>query len=80
MKEFVSFRAGLQTTQNGKFYAMSTKFDKFSNEGKTLVVQFTVKHEQKIDCGGGYVKVRWSSSNCLVLGSFLLLSTLVNGK
>ena len=25
---------------------------------KTLVVQFTVKHEQKIDCGGGYVKVR----------------------
>ena len=25
---------------------------------KTLVVQFTVKHEQKIDCGSGYVKVR----------------------
>ena len=25
---------------------------------KTLVVQFTVKHEQKIDCEGGYVKVR----------------------
>lgn len=49
--------AGLQTSQNGKFYAMSTKFDKFSNEEKTLVVQFTVKHEQKIDCGGGYVKV-----------------------
>ena len=23
-----------------------------------LVVQFTVKHEQKIDCGGSYVKVR----------------------
>ena len=22
------------------------------------MVQFTVKHEQKIDCGGGYVKVR----------------------
>ncbi|KAG5848030.1 hypothetical protein ANANG_G00132520 [Anguilla anguilla] len=29
----------------------------FSNEGKPLVIQFTVKHEQKIDCGGGYVKV-----------------------
>ena len=29
----------------------------FSNEGKNLVVQFTVKHEQNIDCGGGYVKV-----------------------
>ena len=35
-------------------YARSASF---SNEGKTLVIQFTVKHEQKIDCGGGYVKV-----------------------
>merc|ERR1712042_268952 len=24
---------------------------------KTMVVQFTVKHEQNIDCGGGYVKM-----------------------
>ena len=57
VKETALFHAGLQTSQNGKFYAVSTKFDKFSTEGKTLVVQFTVKHEQKIDCGGGYVKV-----------------------
>jgi calreticulin len=49
---------GLQTTQDARFYAISAKFDKpFSNEGKTLVVQFSVKHEQEIDCGGGYVKV-----------------------
>lgn len=48
---------GLKTTQDAKFYAISAKFDSFSNEGKALVVQFTVKHEQKIDCGGGYVKV-----------------------
>ncbi|KAI7791103.1 calreticulin 3a [Triplophysa rosa] len=48
---------GLQTSQDARFYALSTHFDSFSNEGKTLVVQFTVKHEQKIDCGGGYVKV-----------------------
>ena len=48
---------GVQTSQDAKFYAMSAKFDKFSNEGKTTVVQFTVKHEQNIDCGGGYVKV-----------------------
>merc|ERR1712178_502057 len=27
------------------------------NEGKTLVVQFSVKHEQDIDCGGGYLKL-----------------------
>ena len=48
---------GVQTSQDAKFYAMSAKFDKFSNEGKSTVVQFTVKHEQNIDCGGGYVKV-----------------------
>jgi calreticulin len=49
---------GLQTSQDAKFYGLSAKFDEaFSNEGKTLVIQFRVKHEQNIDCGGGYVKV-----------------------
>lgn len=48
---------GLQTSQDARFYASSARFEPFSNEGKPLVVQFTVKHEQKIDCGGGYVKV-----------------------
>ncbi|KAJ7993159.1 hypothetical protein DPEC_G00269530 [Dallia pectoralis] len=48
---------GLQTSQDARFYAISSRFEPFSNEGKSLVVQFTVKHEQKIDCGGGYVKV-----------------------
>lgn len=53
----VSF-AGIQTSQDAKFYGLSAKFDEpFSNEGKTLVIQFQVKHEQTIDCGGGYVKV-----------------------
>lgn len=40
-----------------RFYAIATTFDKFSNEGKNLVVQFTIKHEQNIDCGGGYIKL-----------------------
>lgn len=49
---------GLQTTQDARFYGISAKFDKtFSNEGKNLVIQFSVKHEQEIDCGGGYVKL-----------------------
>jgi len=48
---------GLRTSQDAKFYARSAKFDSFSNAGKDLVVQFSVKHDQKIDCGGGYVKV-----------------------
>lgn len=51
---------GIQTSQDAKFYARTAKFDeKFNNEGKSLVVQFSVKHEQKIDCGGGYVKVNF---------------------
>ena len=54
---FISF-SGIQTSQDAKFYGISHKFDKpFSNEGKTLVIQFTVKHEQNIDCGGGYMKL-----------------------
>ncbi|KAI3933948.1 hypothetical protein MKW92_051550 [Papaver armeniacum] len=30
----------------------------FSNKGKILVFQFNVKHEQTLDCGGGYMKLR----------------------
>jgi calreticulin len=49
---------GLQTTQDARFYATSAKFPTpFSNEGKDLVVQFSVKFPQKIDCGGGYIKI-----------------------
>ncbi|XP_032992735.1 calreticulin-3 [Lacerta agilis] len=48
---------GLQTTENVRFYAISSRFKPFSNRGKPLVIQYTVKHEQKIDCGGGYVKI-----------------------
>merc|ERR1711959_704624 len=48
---------GLQTSQDAKFYAISAKTKEFSNEGKTLVVQYSVKHEQDIDCGGGYLKI-----------------------
>ncbi|XP_032483290.1 calreticulin-3 isoform X2 [Phocoena sinus] len=48
---------GLQTTQNSRFYAISARFKPFSNKGKTLIIQYTVKHEQKMDCGGGYIKL-----------------------
>merc|ERR1711963_892950 len=48
---------GIKTSQDAKFYGLSAKFDKFSNEGKNLVIQFTVKHGQNIDCGGGYAKI-----------------------
>jgi len=48
---------GLQTSQDARFYALSTKFKPFSNKDKPLVIQFSIKHEQNIDCGGGYIKV-----------------------
>ncbi|KAG0730261.1 Calreticulin [Chionoecetes opilio] len=48
---------GIQTSQDARFYGLSTKFEPFGNKGKPLVIQFTVKHEQNIDCGGGYLKV-----------------------
>jgi len=54
---------GIQTSQDAKFYSLAAKFPKFSNEGKTLVIQFSVKHEQNIDCGGGYVKVMASDAD-----------------
>jgi calreticulin len=48
---------GLKTSQDAKFYAISAEFPKaITNEGKDLVVSFSVKHEQGLDCGGGYLK------------------------
>lgn len=48
---------GIRTPTNAKSYAISSKFPAFTNDGKTLVVQFTVKNEQNLDCGGGYIKI-----------------------
>ena len=54
---------GIQTSQDARFYAISAKFPQFSNEGKTLVLQYQVRHPQKIDCGGGYIKLLPHSVN-----------------
>jgi len=48
---------GLQTTQDARFYQISAEFPEFSNKDKPLILQYVVKHEQKIDCGGGYIKI-----------------------
>lgn len=55
--------AGLQTSQDARFYALSSRFDDFNNQDQPLVIQFTVKHEQSIDCGGGYIKLFPSDVN-----------------
>merc|ERR1711990_701676 len=51
---------GIQTTGDLKHHAISAKLDApFSNEGKTLVIQFSAKNEKKeyAFCGGGYIKL-----------------------
>jgi len=48
---------GLHTTTDARFYQISAEYPEFSNKGKDLIVQYSVKHEQKIDCGGGYLKL-----------------------
>merc|ERR1719272_2524505 len=54
---FESADSGIKTSEDAKFYGLLAEFDEFSNTDKDLYVQFTVKHEQNIDCGGGYVKI-----------------------
>eukprot|EP00212_Chloropicon_laureae_P003542 CAMPEP_0197487300 /NCGR_PEP_ID=MMETSP1311-20131121/2321_1 /TAXON_ID=464262 /ORGANISM="Genus nov. species nov., Strain RCC856" /LENGTH=416 /DNA_ID=CAMNT_0043030897 /DNA_START=131 /DNA_END=1381 /DNA_ORIENTATION=+ len=55
--------AGVKTTPDARFYAMSAEMkETFDNKGKDLVLQFSVKHEQKLDCGGGYIKLVPASS------------------
>ena len=48
---------GIQTSPDSRFFAISAEFPEFSNKDKNLVVQFSVKHEQNLDCGGGYIKL-----------------------
>lgn len=50
--------SGIQTSQDAKHYGLSAKLDEtFTNKGKDLVLQFSVKHEQDLDCGGAYIKL-----------------------
>lgn len=46
----------LMTNESGRFYTATAPME-FTNAGKPLLFQFTVKHEQGIDCGGAYVKL-----------------------
>lgn len=51
-------QTGIQTSEDARFYAYSAPIETpFSVEDKDLVFQFSIKHEQKIDCGGGYIKL-----------------------
>jgi len=49
---------GIQTSEDAKFYGLSAKMNKsFTSADKELVVQYSVKHEQSLDCGGAYIKL-----------------------
>lgn len=49
---------GVQTGEDARFYSLARPLEKeMDNEGKDLVLQFSVKHEQNLDCGGGYIKL-----------------------
>ncbi|KAJ2841452.1 hypothetical protein GGI22_007886, partial [Coemansia erecta] len=50
--------AGLQLVDDARFYAYTAKLKRpFNTKGKDFIVQFTVKYEQDIDCGGAYLKL-----------------------
>jgi len=48
---------GLKTGEDARFFGISTEFTPFSNKGKDFVIQYQMKHDQEIECGGGYIKV-----------------------
>lgn len=48
---------GIQTFNDAKHYAISAKIAQFTNKDRTLVVQYSIKLEQDIECGGGYIKL-----------------------
>jgi calreticulin len=48
---------GLRTSEDYRFFTASAKFPDFSNKDKPLVIQYSVKHEQNLDCGGAYIKL-----------------------
>ncbi|CAH8657644.1 unnamed protein product [Schistosoma rodhaini] len=49
---------GLKTTQDARFYGIARKISEpFSNRDKTMVLQFTVKFDKTVSCGGAYIKL-----------------------
>jgi len=49
---------GIKTSVDARFYGISAKMTKpFVSADKELVIQYSVKHEQDLDCGGAYIKL-----------------------
>ena len=49
---------GIQTSEDARFYSLTAPLSSpFDNKDKDLIISYTVKHEQNLDCGGAYIKV-----------------------
>ena len=48
---------GIQTSTDARHFAISAKIPEFSNKNRTLVLQYSIRFEQEIECGGGYIKL-----------------------
>ena len=48
---------GLMTQTLASNYAISSKFTSFSSNSKPLIIQYTLRNHQKIECSGAYIKV-----------------------
>jgi calreticulin len=49
---------GIRTTTDSRFYELSCKLPTLINtKDKPIVLQYSLKYEQNIECGGGYIKL-----------------------
>ena len=63
----------LKTSEDAKFYGISAPLaETFNNVGKDLVIQYQVKHEQSLDCGGGEKRLKRSNSKQSILHTYIL--------
>lgn len=54
---------GIKTTDFSTNYAVSASFPSFSTSTKPLIIQYTLKNENGVDCAGGYIKILSSNMN-----------------
>jgi len=49
---------GIKTSTDARFYSISAPLgSEVNNKGQDLIVSFTVRHDQVLDCGGAYIKL-----------------------
>ena len=64
---------------DARHFPISAKFPQFNNKNRTLVVQYSIKFEQDIECGGGYIKLMSGYVNQKNLAGTLHIGKFLNG-